>query len=100
MKKARLPVSFEQMDQKDVKVFMPPDAKVWKARRDAFWKAQVSGWPKEIARSVPKCGENEALIQVISQAWYQSSVLAATRYEDASVEGLFALGVVVASERP
>ena len=99
-KKAKLviPENMEAMaDQKDVKKFFPQDTKVWKSRSSSAWNIQVKGWPGEKSRSVKKWGHTKALKLLISESWYQWSVLTGKQYTDAPIENLVDLGTLLES---
>jgi hypothetical protein len=87
-----LPSDMELFEQKDVKKYFPPtNCKVWKSRAANCWHFQVTGWPGEKSRSCNGRGQTAALRLLISEAWYQWTVLEGKPYEAAGVENLAAL---------
>ena len=65
---SRLPASFEMVDQRIAKTFMPEGGLLWKSRGAGAWISKINGF-HECSRSVSRYGESEALRIVIANAW-------------------------------
>ena len=91
VKPITLPESLEMIVQKDAKVFFPSSCLLWKSRGSATWHIRMKGWLEEKSRAIKRWGETRALKLLITEAWYQWSVLEGVEFSSAPVLGLFPL---------
>ena len=75
------------IDQRDAKVFMPPQGYLWKNNTDSSWCARCPPFPP-LQRSWRCHGQLTSLKFVISAAWWQWCRLNGVKWEDAPVVGL------------
>ena len=82
----------EMLEHKDVKTFFPPtNGEVWKSRGTNTWHFAVKGWLGEKSRSCTTRGQTTALRLLISEAWYQWTLLEGKPYDAAGVQNLASL---------
>ena len=84
----KVPAKLDGLEQKDLKLFLPPDSWLWKCRRDGCWRVRVNGWPRTFIRSVSKYGHTWALKLLLTEAWHAHSVLSGREFDELPIEGL------------
>ena len=90
--RVHLPETMEMMSHEAVKRFFPETGVlVWKTRSPASWNLQTKGWPGAHSRSLAKRGETRALKLLVTEAWYEWSILQGKSFSDAPVGGLLPL---------
>ena len=92
--KIKVLANMELLEQLVVKKLFPERASVWKSRGSQTWHVQTRGWPKEVSRSVRKHGQHRAILMLMTESWYQWSVLNGKPFTAVLVEGLLELGEV------
>jgi len=90
--RVHLPETMEMMSHEAVKRYFPETGVlVWKTRSPASWNLQTKGWPGAHSRSLAKRGETRALKLLVTEAWYEWSILQGKSFSDAPVGGLLPL---------
>ena len=61
---------------------------VWKSRSPPAWNYRLPDWPGGHSRSVQQWGETRAIKLLITQAWWEHSVIKGKPFHTMPVEGL------------
>ena len=86
--KTKLPLDLSNIEQRVAKVWLPPDAALWKSRADGQWNSRYLDFP-QCSRTWARYGEGESLRLVLKDAWERYLAFNGFERDRCSVEGIF-----------